>query len=194
MNNLLSTAINWYDLRGLNYTKIIFGGSAPALGDLTTLPTPGWPLHSSRVYTRSSTAAFRVVRSSCGPRTRTGQRSFAVNGPRTRNSLSAALRSPDLSLRSFKRQLKVLPVPSLRVSGARTTVRRHCDCTANLAPHMNIQTYLPTYTHNWIGRGYRSLFSCSPPPPPKSVPHILDQSYAPECCKWLQMACLFNVL
>ena len=39
-------------------------------------------------------------------RTSTGQRSFAVNGPRTWNSLPAALRSPDLSLRSFQRQLK----------------------------------------------------------------------------------------
>ena len=47
-----------------------------------------------------------------------GQRSFAVNGPHTWNSLPAALRSPDLSLRSFKRQLEVLPVPSLRVSGS----------------------------------------------------------------------------
>jgi len=41
---------------------------------------------------------------------------------------------------------KVLPVPSLRVSGPRTTVRSHCDCIANLAPIINIQTYdVPTY-------------------------------------------------
>jgi len=78
-------------------------------------------------------------------RTSTGQRSFAVNGPRTWNSLPASLRSPDLSLRSFKRQLKSYHVPSLRVSGPRTTVWRHCDCTANLAPIINIQTSLPTY-------------------------------------------------
>ena len=38
-----------------------------------------------------------------------------------------------------------LPVPSLRVSGSRTTVRRHCDCVANLAPIINRHTYLPTY-------------------------------------------------
>jgi len=43
------------------------------------------------------------------------------------------------------KELQHLPVPSLRVSGPRTTVRRHCDCTANLAPHITIQTYLPTY-------------------------------------------------
>ena len=67
-----------------------------------------------------------------------------VNGPRTWNSLPAALRSPDLSLCSFKRQYEDLPVPSLRVSGSRTTVRRHCDCIANLAPIINRHTYLPT--------------------------------------------------
>jgi len=39
---------------------------------------------------------------------------------------------------------EVLPVPPLRVSCARTTVRRLCDCTANLAPHTNRHTYLPT--------------------------------------------------
>ena len=57
---------------------------------------------------------LRVVRSSCGPtytRTSTAQRSFAVNGPRTWNSLPAALRSPDLSLLSFKRQLKTYLFP-----------------------------------------------------------------------------------
>jgi len=42
------------------------------------------------------------------PRTQTatGQRSFAVNGPRTWNSLPADLRTPDTTLCSFKRHLK----------------------------------------------------------------------------------------
>ena len=39
-------------------------------------------------------------------RTSTGQRSFAVNGPRTWNSLPAELRTPDMTLYSFKRHLK----------------------------------------------------------------------------------------
>jgi len=39
-------------------------------------------------------------------RTSTGQRSFAAYGPRTWNRLPTALRSPELSLCSFKRQLK----------------------------------------------------------------------------------------
>ena len=41
-----------------------------------------------------------------GTRTATGHRSFAVNGPRTWNSLSAELRTPDTTLCSFKRHLK----------------------------------------------------------------------------------------
>jgi len=41
-----------------------------------------------------------------GTRTATGQRSFAVNGPRTWNSLPAELRTPDTTLCSFKRHLK----------------------------------------------------------------------------------------
>ena len=42
------------------------------------------------------------------PRTRTatGRRSFAVNGPRTWNSLPAELRTPDMTSSSFKRHLK----------------------------------------------------------------------------------------
>jgi len=56
-----------------------------------------------------------VVASNCIPRrlglvprtrTATGQRSFAVNGPRTWNSLPAELRTPDMTLCSFKRHLK----------------------------------------------------------------------------------------
>ena len=39
-------------------------------------------------------------------RTAIGQRSFAVNGPRTWNSLPAELRTPDTTLCSFKRHLK----------------------------------------------------------------------------------------
>jgi len=41
-----------------------------------------------------------------GTRTSTGQRSFAVYGPRTWNRLPPALRLPELSLSSFKRQLQ----------------------------------------------------------------------------------------
>jgi len=46
-------------------------------------------------------------------RTSTGQRSFAVYGPRTWNRLPPALRLPELSLSSFKHQLKTPPLPAL---------------------------------------------------------------------------------
>ena len=58
----------------------------------------------------SPATAFHGVWDSAGPvcpdRTAIGQRSFAVNGPRTWNSLPADLRTPDTTLCSFKRHLK----------------------------------------------------------------------------------------
>ena len=50
----------------------------------------------------SATGTLLVPR----PRTAAGQRSFAVNGPATWNSLPPALRSPELSQGAFKRALK----------------------------------------------------------------------------------------
>jgi len=51
-------------------------------------------------------------------RTSTGQRRFAVYGPKTRNRLPTALRSPELSLASFKRQIKThSSVPALDSAG-----------------------------------------------------------------------------
>jgi len=104
----------------------------------------GWHLHSRRVYIRSSTAAFRVVRSSCGP-----AYSDLYRPPQLRCQWTAYMEQLTRSLTFtgplvvlFQAPAEVLPVPSLRVSGLRTTVRRHCDCTANLAPYINRQTYL----------------------------------------------------
>lgn len=63
------------------------------------------PLSSvpGRQHLRSAASGGLIV-----PRTRTsyGQRSFAVYGPSTWNSLPTALRSPELTLPVFKRQLK----------------------------------------------------------------------------------------
>jgi len=51
-------------------------------------------------------------------RTSTGQHIFAAYSPRTWNRLPTALRSPELSLSSFKRQLKThLSVPALDSAG-----------------------------------------------------------------------------
>ena len=82
-------------------------------------------------------------------RTATGQRSFAINGPRTWNSLPADLRTPDTTLCSSS----VISRPtcfssSLRCCwqvGSAPFVRRRCDCLASSAPFTNIQTYLLTY-------------------------------------------------
>ena len=82
-------------------------------------------------------------------RTSTGQRSLAVYGSRTWNRLPTALRSPELSLASFKRQLKThLSVRALDTAGCScecrvpSSHRRCCDCTASSAPTTNVQTRL----------------------------------------------------
>jgi len=105
----------------------------------------GWPLHSSRVYTRSSTAAFRVVQSSCGPTYSDLYRPAQLRCQwiAYMEQLTRSFTGPLVAL--IQAPAEVLPVPSLRVSGPRTTVRRHCDCTANLTPHINRETYLPTH-------------------------------------------------
>jgi len=66
------------------------------------------PAHSvhSRQQLRSTASGTLLV-----PRTRTatGQRSFAVNGPRTWNIMPAKLRTPNMTLCYFKRHLKAHP-------------------------------------------------------------------------------------
>ena len=75
-----------------------------------------------------------------GPRTSTGQRSFAAYGSRTWNGLLTALRSPELSLGLFKLPLKThSSVPALDSAGCScvcrvpSSHRRCCDCTASSA-------------------------------------------------------------
>ena len=88
-------------------------------------------------------------------RTATGQRSFAVNGPRTWNSLPADIRTPDTTLCSFKRHLKAHLFQQystlLLTGGSAPFVRRRCDCLASSAPSINTQTYLLTYLITVIG-------------------------------------------
>ena len=90
-------------------------------------------------------------------RTSTGQRSFTAFGPRTWNRLPTALRSPELSLSSFKRQLKThLSVPAVDSAGCScgcrvpSSHRRCCDCTASSAPTTNVQIRLESL--QWTGR------------------------------------------
>jgi len=86
-------------------------------------------------------------------RTATSQRSFAINGPRTWNSLSADLRTPVIRL-SAPSSVNSRPTcfsSSLRCCwqvGSAPFVRRRCDCLASSAPFTKFRlTYLLTYLH-----------------------------------------------
>ena len=109
------------------------------------------PLCAGGVYGRSSSVSLCSLRGPPGAWTRTftDQPSFAAYGLRTWNRLPTALRLPELSLASFKRQLKThLSVPALDSAGCScgcrvlSSHRRCCDCTASSAPTRNVQTRL----------------------------------------------------
>ena len=105
-------------------------GVTPAY--LTDLCIPATAI-SGRQHLRSAANGTLLV-----PRTRTatGQRIFAVNGPATWNRLPPALRSPNLSVSTFKRALK---------THLFSTTRHHWDVLMILVPDINIQTYLQYY-------------------------------------------------
>ena len=69
---------------------------------LADLCVPANSVHGRQQLRSTASGTLLVPRS----RTATGQCSFAINGPRTWNSLPAALRTPDTTLCSFKRHLK----------------------------------------------------------------------------------------
>ena len=79
--------------------KCLHDAAPPYLADLCV------PAHSvhGRQQLRSTASGTLLVPHT---RTATGQHSFAVNGPRTSNSLPADLRTLDTTLCSFKRHLK----------------------------------------------------------------------------------------
>jgi len=130
--------------------------------------SPGRPPCVGGVYGRSSPVSLCSLRGSVswcpGLGRLLGQRSFAVCCSRTWNRLPTALRSPELSLGSFKRQLKThlsvphthrISVPGPSCSSTRqcwlqlwvscrvpSSHRRCCDCTASSAPTTNVQTRL----------------------------------------------------
>ena len=121
-------------------------------------------------------------------RTSTGQRSFAVFGRATWNSLSLSLRAPELSLSIFKRLLK-----TQLFQHAWTIVRRRCDWTASSAPHTNIRTHLIVTTsiswalfyttkYKWRFKWY--LVEWFPRNRPK------EASNYRRSCRWLNSACL----
>jgi len=114
---------------------------------------------------RQSRSAVSGVLLVTWTRTSTGQRSFAAYGRRTWNQLPTALRSTELSLASFKRQLKThSSVPALDSTGCSCGCRvpsshRRCrDCTASSAPTTNVQTRLDRHD------GHSSVTSPAGPP------------------------------
>ena len=109
--------------------KCVHGVAPVCLSDLCVPATA----ISGRQHLRSAATGTLLVPRA---RTATGQRSFAVNGPVRWNRLPPALRSPDLSESAFKRALK---------THLFSTARRHWDVFI-LAPDINIQTFLLTYS------------------------------------------------
>jgi len=88
-----------FELAVLMY-RCLHGTAAPYLMDSCTLTADV----TGRQHLRSATQRKLVV-----PRYRLnafGRRRFAVAGPSTWNSLPDSLRDPELSLKTFKRQLK----------------------------------------------------------------------------------------
>ena len=74
----------------------------------------------------ASTGLIQVPRA----RTTIGRQNFTVAGPSLWNSLPAALRRPEMTLNTFRRQLKAIAVPHLmcwQTEGTFITARRCCD-------------------------------------------------------------------
>jgi len=81
-------------------------------------------LAASKDGRRQSRSAVSGVLLVLWTRTSTGQRNFAAYDPRTWSRLPTAIRSPELSLCSFKRQLDP-PAPALTVLAAAVGVVYH---------------------------------------------------------------------
>ena len=121
-------------------------------------------------------------------RTSIGQRSYAVYDSRTWNRLPTALRSPELSLALFKRQLKThRSVPALDSAVCRcgcrvpSSHRRCCDCTASSAPSLQMSRLDSTVQPPRITR---SLVTIACPSTSSSL-RITDRSFqyaSPRLC------------
>ena len=74
-----------------------------------------------------------------------GRQSFAVAGPSLWNSLSAALRRPEMTLHTFKRQLRLMNRRNIRHRPA--LLWSLCDSTAACkTPDLLRPTYLLSYS------------------------------------------------
>ena len=127
--------------------------------------------HTGPFRAWSPATAFHGVWDSAGPARSDcycGQRSLAVNGPRTWNSLPADLKTPDTTLCSFKRHLKAhlfqqwASSALLLIGGSAPFVRHRCDCLVSSAPFINTQTYILTYLLTYLLKEQDLLLLLSP--------------------------------
>ena len=88
---------------------------------LADLCVPAHSVHGRQQLHSMASGTLLVPRA----QTATGQRSFAINGQRTWNSLPADLRTPDATLWSFKRHLKthLFQLFPLLLAGERSNIR-----------------------------------------------------------------------
>jgi len=107
---------------------------------------------SGRQHLRSaSTGRLQVPRA----RTTIGRQSLAVAGPSSWNSLPAALQRPEMTLHTFKRQLKahlfhISCAGAWRTEETFTTARRCCGVFVILVPDIKLQTYILTYLLTYL--------------------------------------------
>jgi len=105
--------------------KCLHGTAPHYLDDLCVLVTS----EEGRQHLHSEASGVLMV-----PRVRMsiGQRSFAIQGPTTWNSLPASLRSSDVTLRAVSREDAPLPVLAML-----NTVDRRCwDCLQRVRRHL----------------------------------------------------------
>ena len=103
--------------------------------------------HLSRQQLRSTASGTLLVPRA---RTDTGQRSFAINGPRTWTVCQPILEHqirPSATSSVISRPTCFCSSLRCLLVGSAPFVRRRRDCLASSAPFTNIQTYLLTYSY-----------------------------------------------
>jgi len=155
-------------------------GTAP--GYLSELCVPVASVSGCQHLRSASTGILQFPRA----HTMVGWWSFAVAGPSLWNILPAALQRPELTLHTFKRQLKAY-LFHIWCAGEQ---KEHssppallCDVFVILVPDIKLQTYLLTYvayvTKEHVVNLTRALGECRPPARPVVQIHLL---WPNPCC------------
>ena len=159
---VLSPQMNWCFIYFVTARRVCISRTMPSQGVCLSVCPSHAAILSAPLNVSSKVSPTIIVFSPATasgtllvPRARiaTGQRSFAVNGPRTWNSLPADLRTHTrLCAPSsvIKRPTCFSSWSLLLISGSAPFVRRHCDCLASSAPFINTQTYLLTYLLTYV--------------------------------------------